>query len=90
MEKMPEKVVTKVKEENSCAICMKTYSKGDKVFFLGCKHHFHAPCVRPWFEKSHCCPLCRFDINLNLPASEAKNFQVNEEEENDDYGGEFY
>ena len=33
MERMPEKIVTKVREENSCAICMKTYSKGDKVFF---------------------------------------------------------
>jgi hypothetical protein len=72
IENLTHKTVTKVQADRSCSICMADYKKKDKVVFLGCKHHFHSDCVKPWFEKAHNCPVCRFDINLNLPADKAK------------------
>ena len=68
---------------------MADYKKKDKVVFLGCKHHFHSDCVKPWFEKAHNCPVCRFDINLNLPASEVKEKFGDYAEGDNDYDGEY-
>ena len=55
--------VSKAKKDNMCAICVEDYKPGDKVFFLGCKHHFHTVCIHPWLQKNHACPTCRFDLN---------------------------
>jgi hypothetical protein len=43
-----------------------TYKKGEKVFFLTCKHHFHTDCIKPWFQKNSHCPVCRQDIKKAL------------------------
>jgi len=84
--------VIKRSEDKECSVCMTVYKLRDKVVFLGCKHHFHAACVKPWFDKAHVCPLCRFDINLNMHAAEVKEKYGDEgppeEEEGDDYGNE--
>ena len=65
---IPIKTVVKEDPSRVCAICLKAYVKGNKVFFLACKHHFHIECIRPWFEKNHVCPTCRFDVNANKPS----------------------
>lgn len=60
---IPIKTVTKEDPEKVCAICMAMYKKNNKVFFLACKHHFHIECIKPWFDKNHVCPSCRFNVN---------------------------
>jgi hypothetical protein len=62
VQKLDTKTVNKEKEDNVCAICITLYRKGQKVFFLPCKHHFHTDCIRPWFEKNSHCPVCRSDL----------------------------
>lgn len=65
---IPIKTVVKEDPGRVCAICLKAYVKGNKVFFLACKHHFHIECIRPWFDKNHVCPSCRYNINENKPS----------------------
>ena len=46
--RLDTRTVNQVRKENMCAICTEQYKKGDKVFFLGCKHHYHTNCILPW------------------------------------------
>ena len=61
--KFPIMEATKVSDNNMCAICIKHYHRGCKVFFLPCKHNFHIECIMPWFKGNSVCPNCRFDLN---------------------------
>jgi hypothetical protein len=56
-----------------CAICIKEYRKGEQIFHLNCSHHFHVGCIEPWLKKATVCPICRFNLEQNLPASQAQN-----------------
>lgn len=66
--RLDTRTVNKTRKDNVCAICMEPYRRGDKVFFLGCKHHFHTDCILPWLQKNHACPTCRYDISKDKPA----------------------
>ena len=57
-------------DTNMCAICIKHYKTGDKVFFLPCSHNFHIECIMPWFKTHSVCPNCRYDLNEGKPASD--------------------
>jgi hypothetical protein len=50
-------------EKKECNICIETYTKGDFVIELPCKHIFHKHCIRKWLctEKINC-PVCRRDM----------------------------
>ena len=63
MSQFPVKMATKKSLDKQCAICCLNYQEGNKVFFLPCGHHFHVDCIMPWFNKSHKCPNCRYDLN---------------------------
>ncbi len=63
LNRIPIKTVHKVDPDRMCAICLKVYERGNKVFFLGCGHHFHIECLKPWFDKNHVCPTCRYNVN---------------------------
>ena len=63
MTQFPVRMATKKSLDKYCAICCLNYVEGNKVFFLPCSHHFHIECVLPWFNKSHKCPNCRYDLN---------------------------
>ncbi|KAA1134949.1 hypothetical protein PGTUg99_012264 [Puccinia graminis f. sp. tritici] len=44
-----------------CSVCIETVSKDLACHWEGCKHPFHADCVRPLFnhQKTAQCPNCR-------------------------------
>jgi len=69
--RLDTRTVNKVKKDNMCAICTEQYKRGEKVFFLGCKHHYHTICILPWLQKNHACPTCRYDISKQMPANQA-------------------
>ena len=77
--KLDTRTVNKVRKENMCAICTEQYSRGEKVFFLGCKHNFHTQCILPWLQRNNACPTCRFDLNKQMPAAQAA--QMNDQED---------
>jgi E3 ubiquitin-protein ligase RNF181 len=68
--RLDTKTVNKEKKDNLCAICIVPYRKGEKVFFLSCKHHFHTVCIKPWFQKNSQCPVCRCDIKKAMGLDE--------------------
>ena len=79
--RLDTRTVNKVKKENMCAICTEQYRRGDKVFFLGCKHHYHTQCILPWLQRNNACPTCRYDLNKNMPAAQAAEFPDEYDEE---------
>ncbi|TVU45900.1 hypothetical protein EJB05_05414, partial [Eragrostis curvula] len=57
------------KDEDSCAICLSEYAKGDELVRVvpACGHFFHAGCgVDGWLRARGTCPLCRGGL-LALP-----------------------
>jgi hypothetical protein len=44
----------------TCGICLEKMKENDTVY-LFC-HPFHIDCIRPWFMRSHECPLCRGNL----------------------------
>ena len=55
-----------------CAICLGAFAAGEKMKLLPCasQHRFHAACLRKWFERQTCCPICRVDASTAPPRSE--------------------
>lgn len=46
-------------DENTCAISMEEYSKGDEVRILPCGHHFSNGAITTWLASHNSCPMCR-------------------------------
>lgn len=44
-----------------CSICLEDIQLGDEIVILKCsnKHYFHTNCIKIWFKRSFCCPLCK-------------------------------
>lgn len=51
--------------EKSCPICLEEFQVASQVKRMPCLHIFHGHCIDQWLNKSHYCPVCRFE----LPAS---------------------
>lgn len=68
---------TTVKEEDTtCAICLSTYEKGEKIRHLPCKHHFHSGCIDQWLLKNKSCPFCKQNIDQEVnPSAPAPNVE---------------
>ncbi|CAH8381358.1 unnamed protein product [Eruca vesicaria subsp. sativa] len=47
---------------DECRICLQEFSNGGVVVTLSCGHEFDEECIVKWFETSHVCPLCRFEL----------------------------
>ncbi|XAR56032.1 Ubiquitin--protein ligase [Bertholletia excelsa] len=47
---------------NDCTICLEEIAEGSEVARLPCAHVFHGKCIAAWLERSHYCPLCRFEM----------------------------
>ncbi|KAE8688966.1 hypothetical protein F3Y22_tig00110946pilonHSYRG00104 [Hibiscus syriacus] len=49
--------------EFECAICL---DEGKiKAKRMPCGHAFHGRCIEKWLEKSHSCPLCRYNMPID-------------------------
>ncbi|KAM0679686.1 hypothetical protein GINT2_002094 [Glugoides intestinalis] len=42
-----------------CPICLETYSAGEDIRLLSCKHCFHKNCIDSWLKTMLKCPVCR-------------------------------
>ncbi|KAM7470230.1 hypothetical protein LguiA_008413 [Lonicera macranthoides] len=49
-------------KESSCSVCLEEFAVGSEVARLPCSHYYHTGCIVEWLEKSHLCPLCRFQM----------------------------
>lgn len=56
-----------------CPICLDGDGPPAEWRALRCGHHFHLECLPQWLHKSHCCPLCRFNLHTGMPHFVANN-----------------
>lgn len=45
-------------------------SASRRVLSLPCRHIYHRGCVLPWLQSKHTCPICRFELNKDVPTLE--------------------
>ncbi|XP_018106566.1 E3 ubiquitin-protein ligase arkadia-C isoform X2 [Xenopus laevis] len=53
--------------EEKCTICLSILEEGEDVRRLPCMHLFHQVCVDQWLITNKKCPICRVDIDTQLP-----------------------
>lgn len=53
--------------EEKCTICLSMLEEGEDVRRLPCMHLFHQVCVDQWLITNKKCPICRVDIEAQLP-----------------------
>nr|XP_036876900.1 E3 ubiquitin-protein ligase Arkadia [Manis javanica] len=54
--------------EEKCTICLCILEEGEDVRRLPCMHLFHQVCVDQWLITNKKCPICRVDIEAQLPS----------------------
>jgi hypothetical protein len=54
----------------SCPICNEDFKLDLNVLRLPCTHFFHRDCVLPWLEMKQNCPICRAELEDNVPSVE--------------------
>ena len=65
------------KSTRKCIFCMEAFQKEDIIKILPCRHYFHNKCLKPWFNRDHSCPTCRFDLKSFLEEDESLLFKSN-------------
>ncbi|XP_038984780.1 E3 ubiquitin-protein ligase CIP8-like [Phoenix dactylifera] len=48
--------------EERCMICLEEFDAPAAVSKTPCSHAFHSQCIIQWLEKSHLCPICRYQM----------------------------
>ncbi|XP_021808416.1 E3 ubiquitin-protein ligase RNF181-like [Prunus avium] len=49
-----------------CVICLEEIVNGSEATRMPCFHVYHESCIVNWLEKSHLCPLCRFEMPVEF------------------------
>jgi hypothetical protein len=55
-----------VQKETKCSICLETFTGGERVCRLPCKHIFYDNCVSEWLKREAICPICRKKLRQQL------------------------
>lgn len=51
----------------ACPICTESFTFGQGLRVLPCRHQFHPTCVDPWLlQRSSTCPMCRSDLRRTI------------------------
>ncbi|KAF3431425.1 hypothetical protein FNV43_RR26156 [Rhamnella rubrinervis] len=59
------RVVKSICENETCGVCLDKFCIGTYACEMPCSHIFHPNCIVTWLNKSHYCPLCRFEMPTN-------------------------
>jgi hypothetical protein len=63
-----DSIYTANDEPGVCPITLEEYVNGDNITkIIGCGHIFKKIHLMRWFERSNCCPLCRYIIGSPSP-----------------------
>ncbi|XP_053573506.1 E3 ubiquitin-protein ligase Arkadia isoform X2 [Bombina bombina] len=65
--KQDDEEATEEDTEEKCTICLSILEEGEDVRRLPCMHLFHQVCVDQWLITNKKCPICRVDIEAQLP-----------------------
>ncbi|KAJ3684631.1 hypothetical protein LUZ61_013795 [Rhynchospora tenuis] len=53
-----------------CPICLDEFVVGQEASKVPCKHMFHCKCIKTWLELHSSCPVCRFELPVEVRRSE--------------------
>lgn len=56
-----------VAANQTCSICYESMHPDTTIIRLPCGHHFDSECILAWFVRSKSCPMCRMDVEDNVP-----------------------
>ncbi|CAJ2658409.1 unnamed protein product [Trifolium pratense] len=56
--------------EDSCSICLESFTLHDPSTVTCCKHEYHLHCILEWSQRSKECPICWQSLSLKDPASQ--------------------
>lgn len=48
--------------QKECCFCLEEYDKSTAIIRTPCQHFMHKECLTKWLCSSHCCPICRGDL----------------------------
>jgi len=67
-----ENAEIKIKDQDTCSICLSKYEKDEAVSYLNtCNHLFHTTCIDKWLRDfNHKCPVCRMSADPSKNESE--------------------
>lgn len=55
-------------EGTECAVCLNEFQEDESLRLLPkCCHAFHLPCIDAWLKSHSNCPLCRANVNPDIP-----------------------
>ncbi|CAD8065196.1 unnamed protein product [Paramecium sonneborni] len=54
-------------DEQLCSICQNEFQITDKCRSLPCQHLYHSKCIKLWLEKEKHCPICKQELEINIP-----------------------
>ncbi|TFF90011.1 MAG: hypothetical protein EU548_05195 [Promethearchaeota archaeon] len=60
------KIYSQSIDANTCGLCLKHFTKQDKISDCGNGHNFHLNCLKVWLENQNKCPICDANIFENL------------------------
>lgn len=62
--------VDMVCSQPGCPICSENFVVANDETQLPCGHLFHKGCIIPWLETKQNCPVCRHELNNDVPTQE--------------------
>lgn len=73
LDSLPVSNRSSVCKDDSCAICLESFQKGDRLRVLPCNHRFHCGCIDKWLSGSisYACPTCK-----NVPTVDDDSFPL--------------
>mmetsp|Transcript_78733 Transcript_78733/g.228563 ORF Transcript_78733/g.228563 Transcript_78733/m.228563 type:complete len:433 (+) Transcript_78733:74-1372(+) len=48
--------------QRECCFCLEEYDDSLAIVKTPCKHMMHKDCLAKWLQTSHCCPICRGNL----------------------------
>ncbi|CAD8147543.1 unnamed protein product [Paramecium octaurelia] len=63
-------------DEQLCSICQIEFESTDKCRALPCQHIYHSKCIKLWLGKEKHCPICKHELEINVPIQYQTEEQV--------------
>ncbi|PON57440.1 43kDa postsynaptic protein [Parasponia andersonii] len=50
----------------TCVVCLEELNGRSQLTRMPCSHLFHGECIEKWLQNHHSCPICRFELPIEI------------------------
>ncbi|PON64098.1 43kDa postsynaptic protein [Trema orientale] len=50
----------------TCVVCLEELKGRSQLTRMPCSHLFHGECIEKWLQNHHSCPICRFELPIEI------------------------